>query len=108
MIKNIPNEVTQVNLLKKINMKFQGTFNFFYLPIDFNKKTNAGYAFINFKNPETIIDFCKNFEKTLFLFKKICYISYARIQGFKCISDHFKNSNIMKQVDNQLKPLIIE
>lgn len=111
MIKNIPNNVTQIKLLEKINKYFQGTYNFFYLPIDFNKKLNAGYAFINFKNPKTIVKFCEQFEGKPWGFdhdtKKICYISYARIQGFKCISDHFKRSSIMKQVDEKIKPIIL-
>ena len=82
------------------------------MPIDFNKRLNAGYAFVNFRNPKTIVDFCKTFEAKLWGFdndpKKICYISYARIQGFKCISDHFKKSNIMKQIDEKIKPIILD
>lgn len=57
MIKNIPNKYTQEGLLKMLNQKNEGEFDFFYLPIDFTvihtqsyyqNKCNVGYAFINF------------------------------------------------------------
>ena len=35
MIRNIPNKYTQSMLLDAINKKFQATYDFFYLPIDF-------------------------------------------------------------------------
>ena len=42
MIKNIPRNIMQSFLMDIINKKFEGLFNFFYLPIDFIKKENAG------------------------------------------------------------------
>lgn len=112
MIKNIPIYVTQVNLVERINKNFNGCFNFFYLPIDFIKKSNVGYAFINFRDPQTIVNFCKMYEGKTWSFdndsRKICYISYARIQGYKNICDHFKKSSIMMQIDEQIKPIMLE
>jgi hypothetical protein len=111
MIKNIPNNVTQVDLLKIINKKYSQAYNFFYLPIDFNKKSNAGYAFINFKSSKLIINFFLDLEGKIWDLpncgNKICYLSYARIQGFRSICEHFSKSSIMKQVDEKVKPIII-
>lgn len=110
MIKNIPTYITQVDLLKLINKNYSTTYNFFYLPIDFNKKLNAGYAFINFRTSKHIINFFLEFDNKPWNLpssnNKICYLSYARIQGFKSIREHFHKSNIMKQVDQKVKPII--
>lgn len=112
MIKNIPNFVTQIDLLEKINKNFKSSYNFFYLPIDFNKKSNAGYAFINFKTAKEIVKFYLELEGKTWDFantkNKLCYLSYARIQGFRAISEHFEKSQIMKQIDDKLKPIIIK
>jgi len=35
MVKNIPNKYTQKMLLRNIDREFAGTYDFFYLPIDF-------------------------------------------------------------------------
>jgi len=111
MIKNIPSHIDQVNLLEKINKNYSTSYNFFYLPIDFIKQTNAGYAFINFRTSKSIINFFLEFDNKPWDFlhnqSKICYISYARIQGFRSICEHFQKSNIMKQIDEKVKPIIL-
>lgn len=82
MLKNIPNKYTKKMLLKEIEKKFAGAFDFFYLPIDFTNNCNMGYSFINFKDHQILRDFCQVFDgKKWRKFKsdKICSVKYARI-----------------------------
>lgn len=112
MIKNIPVFLKQTDLIKHFfNSKYQNDYDFFYLPIDFCKNLNAGYAFINFKNPKLIVDFFLQYNNNPWNIKgcpnKTCFLSYARIQGFSKIAAHFARSSIMKQVDDKVKPIIL-
>ena len=108
MIKNIPKKISQKFLINLFNRDFENDFNFFYLPIDFSKNVNVGYAFMNFKNCRKIVKFFLEFNQKPWPFNKnmICYISYARIQGFKAITQHFEKSSIMNQSQDELKPFI--
>lgn len=82
MIQNIPNKYTKELLRQKINEKFEGKYDFFYLPIDLKNKCNVGYAFINFIDYESIEQFYDEFHLKKwpkFNSDKICEISYARL-----------------------------
>jgi hypothetical protein len=108
MIKNIPNKYDQEMLLEAINYNFKGTYDFFYLPIDFKNKCNVGYAFINFINYLTVANFYQEFNQKKwekFNSEKICKITFARIQGKSAFIDHFRNSSLMYE-DPACRPLI--
>lgn len=108
MIKNIPNKYTQKMLLQTIDIKFKGSYDFLYLPIDFKNRCNVGYAFINFISPITIVSFSgefngKKWEK--FNSEKVCDLTYARIQGKNNLIEHFQNSSLMCE-DTSCRPII--
>ncbi len=108
MIKNIPNKYTQKMLLATIDDQFKGTYDFFYLPIDFKNKCNVGYAFINMINPFDIIPFVERFNNRRwerFNSEKVCSISYARIQGRAALVAHFQNSSLMHE-DKRCRPIL--
>lgn len=80
MIKNIPNRYKRHTLLKSININHKDKFDFFYLPIDFEKNLNFGYAFINFISTKFIERFYLEFNAkkwNKFHSKKVCEIRYA-------------------------------
>ena len=53
MLRNIPNRYSQASLLEEIDLAgFKGSYDFFYLPMDTQNRTNVGYAFINFLTTE--------------------------------------------------------
>ena len=55
MLRNVPNKYSKAALLKLIDRNHAGAYDFFYLPIDFRNKCNLGYAFINFRDPHSIV-----------------------------------------------------
>ncbi|KAK3270762.1 hypothetical protein CYMTET_20850, partial [Cymbomonas tetramitiformis] len=97
MIRNIPNKYTQEMLLNTIDKTHQGTFDFFYLPMDFRNKCNMGYAFINLVDRVHITSFYEAFHDKKwqhFNSEKICRITYARLQNKNLIA-HFQNSSLL-------------
>ncbi|XP_057750489.1 protein MEI2-like 3 isoform X1 [Arachis stenosperma] len=108
MIKNIPNKYTSKMLLAAIDEKHKGTYDFFYLPIDFKNKCNVGYAFINMLSASHIIPFYETFngkkwEK--FNSEKVASLAYARIQGKAALVNHFQNSSLMNE-DERCRPVV--
>ncbi|VAH83204.1 unnamed protein product [Triticum turgidum subsp. durum] len=121
MIRNIPNKYSQKLLLnmldnhcieynKKIDAGEGGgepfsSYDFLYLPIDFNNKCNVGYGFVNLTTPEAAVRLYKAFHKQpweVYNSRKICQVTYARVQGLEALKDHFKNSKFPCDSDEYL------
>lgn len=95
-------------LLEEVNVKHSGTYDFFYLPIDFKNRCNVGYCFINFLNTRSIPAFVEDFHGQRwksFNSEKVCAVSFARIQGKQAMIARFQNSSLMDKVD-EYKPLL--
>lgn len=108
MIKNIPNKYTQKMLLATIDEHFRGTYDFFYLPIDFKNKCNVGYAFINMLRPAFVVPLVERFNNRKwekFNSEKVCTITYARIQGKNAMVAHFQNSSLLHE-DKRCRPVL--
>jgi len=106
MIKNIPNKYSPSMILEEIEELFAGKFDIFYLPMDFKKKNNLGFAFINFSSSYHLIYFYKVFNKRLwnnFNSDKQCEIRYAKYQGKQELLD---NIIIKKASDLKKTPLL--
>lgn len=109
MIRNIPNKYTQKMLLDSIDQIIPGSYNFFYLPIDFQNQCNVGYAFINMSNTKFIPALYERFHNKgweLFNSEKICEVAYARIQGLQKLVDHFRNSSLLSE-DEKVRPVVL-
>ena len=105
MIRNIPNKFTKDNFLYLFNKEFEGKFNCFLLPTDFNEKKNFGYCFINFLNPLDIIYFYYKFNRKNWPgtnSKKICEIIYSKIQGINKMIRHYPIKSIFIKNDSYL------
>lgn len=95
-------------LLDEVNVHHEGTYDFFYLPIDFKNRCNVGYAFVNFLDPSHVIAFVEEFHGQRwksFNSGKVCAVTYARIQGQAAMVSRFQNSSLLDK-DDEYKPLL--
>ncbi|XP_016497869.1 protein terminal ear1 homolog [Nicotiana tabacum] len=111
MIKNIPNKYSQKLLLNMLDnhcihyneqiadgddqQQPKSSYDFVYLPIDFINKCNVGYGFVNMTSPQATLRLYKAFHHQsweVFNSRKICQVTYARLQGIEALKEHFKNS----------------
>ncbi|GFZ21196.1 terminal EAR1-like 1 [Actinidia rufa] len=122
MIKNIPNKYSQKLLLNMLDNHCihcneqiadgggrdeqpLSAYDFVYLPIDFINKCNVGYGFVNMTSPQATWRLYKAFHHQnweVFNSKKICEVTYARLQGVEALKEHFKNSKFPCEVEEYL------
>ena len=95
-------------LLEEVDYYHKGTYDFFYLPIDFKNRCNVGYCFINFLESKLILPFITSFNGNRwknFNSEKICSITFARIQGRQAMISRFQNSSLLEKHDDY-RPLL--
>lgn len=112
MVRNLPNKYQAadvIELLKSVGL--EGTYDFLYVPIDYKNATaNLGYAFINMVDPKDSLRLFHAFagkrwdEKGS---KKVCEISYGRVQGFDALVNHFKEAKFPSR-EARFVPLVWE
>ncbi|GAA0155004.1 RNA metabolism protein [Lithospermum erythrorhizon] len=119
MIKNIPNKYSQKLLLNMLDNHCircneqiadgddqpLSSYDFVYLPIDFMNKCNVGYGFVNMTSPEATLRIYKAFHHEtweVFNSRKICEVTYARLQGVEALREHFKNSKFPCDADEYM------
>ena len=93
MIRNIPIKYTDDILIDALK-EFNGKYDCLYMPYDYEKNGNKGYAFINFVNPLHILYFYEKFNGKKwahFESSKICELNCAHFQGINEIQKHAKN-----------------
>ena len=99
MIRNIPIKYTD-EILNEALVEFHGKYDCLYLPYDFEKNGNKGYAFINFVNPLHILYFYEKFNGKKWVHfesSKICELNCAHFQGVNEIQKHAKNFKDLKK-----------
>ena len=99
MIRNVPIKYT-IKVLEKELEYFYGKFDCLYIPFDYEKGGNKGYAFLNLINPYHVLLFYEVFQGKCWSFfesKKICELNFANFQGIHEIKKHAKNYKGLKQ-----------
>ncbi|KAL4425902.1 hypothetical protein ABPG75_009918 [Micractinium tetrahymenae] len=109
MIRNIPNKYSQEMMLSVLQKSgFGGTFDFFYLPIDFRNKCNLGYCFVNFLDASVAGRLYRDFHQKRweeYNSKKVCEVTYGRVQGRDSLVAHFRASKFPSD-DIEFMPLV--
>lgn len=98
MFRNIPLKYTRDTLLEDMDQRgFKGSYDFFYLPIDFGTKFSVGYAFINFVSEAEVARFKKVYQGLQLASDsaKVCEICPAKVQGKDRNVEVYRNSAVM-------------
>ncbi|KAF6760256.1 RNA recognition motif 2-domain-containing protein [Ephemerocybe angulata] len=109
MIKNIPNKMSDKDLIAYINKVCPRRIDFLYLRMDFQNGCNVGYAFVNFIEAQDLLKFAtaRLGEKwNMFSSEKVLQMSYCKLppdlstsrhRGKEALVEKFKNSCIMDE-----------
>ncbi|RXW16780.1 hypothetical protein EST38_g9084 [Candolleomyces aberdarensis] len=100
MIKNIPNKMSDKELITYINKVCPRRIDFLYLRMDFANGCNVGYAFVNFIEAQDLLKFAKarlGEKWNMFSSEKVLQMSYANYQGKEALVEKFKNSSVMDE-----------
>jgi len=110
MLRNIPVKYNREMMLVDMDQRgFRGSYDFFYLPIDFHTGNTMGYAFINFVNRSET----ERFRMTYSGLKlspdspKICEVVHAKAQGKAKNVEQYRNSSVMS-MDERFHPVVFE
>lgn len=114
MLRNLPNNYTREMLLQMLDDHgFKGKYDFVYLPCDFYRYANLGYAFVNLVDTKAVDELWKvfhGFSDWALPTAKVCEVSWSGPhQGFKAHVERFRNSPVMhKSVPDDYKPMIFK
>jgi hypothetical protein len=110
MLRNVPNRYTAEEVLAEmLAVGFEGTFDFFYLPIDFTTKRNRGYSFINFRETTDAWRFVQAFHGELltrYASQKILEVSPALTQGFEANVTQYVRKDAQRIQNPWFRPMI--
>jgi len=109
MLKNIPNDYSRQDILDLLDSKAI-QYDFIYVPIDWCKRANLGYAFVNLVSngeAERIEHLLNGFSDWKVTSEKVCEVAWGKKehQSLHSLIDHFRNSPVMHPlVPEEFKP----
>lgn len=114
MLRNIPNSYTSAAVLELLDShSFMGRYDFVYLPMDFQKGVNLGYAFVNFLHHTDGLRFAEvfqDFASWTCQSDKSGDVSWAQPnQGWQAHVERYRNSPVMHpSVPDAFKPMVFQ
>jgi len=112
MMRNVPNNYTREMLLSMLNnYGFSGKYDFVYLPHDFDRSANLGYAFVNLVSDEAVHAFWRKFDgfkRWTLPSAKVCRVSWSGPhQGLAAHVERYRNSPVMhRSVPDEYRPVV--
>jgi len=112
MMRNLPNDYTRDMVLTLLDSKgFQGYYDFFYLPVDFQRGSGLGYAFVNFVShgyAEHARQVFQSFKDWKIPSQKVLEVSWSGFsQGLEANIERYQNSSVLHpSVPEEFKPLL--
>lgn len=112
MIRHIPSKYTQSKLMNEINgVGFDGTYDFFYLPIDTRNHGNRGFGFVNFLSAVLAEEFYRKYHgQKLKHFEATTPIAVmpADVQGFEESAERFFASGHLRKKKSHSEPVFLK
>lgn len=114
MMRNVPYMWTREKLLTLLDSKgFATSYDFVYLPIDFETAHSRGYAFVSLADPSHVANFIEKFEGfcdwQCEACKKECHVCWSDTQTLQSNILRYQNSAIMDpSVPDDYKPIILK
>lgn len=111
MLRNLPNDYSRQDLLDFLDSQ-KVMYDFVYLPIDWGKRANLGYAFVNLVSPEEaerIGSVLTGFTAWKVASDKVCEVVWGKPdqQSLRKNVERFRNSPVMHpDVPKDFKPLL--
>jgi len=112
MMRNLPNNYGRQMLLDLLETEgYGGSFDFLYLPVDFQSNSGLGYAFINFASSAVAEHFCQHFtgfNRWCMDSDKVCQVTWSdSLQGLTAHIERYRNSPVMHEsVPEDHRPLV--
>merc|ERR1719313_3040867 len=114
MFRNIPNDYSRAMLLELLDSRgFACKYDFAYIPMDFNRNSSLGYAFVNFVS-QADAEMAKNqlngFSDWAVQSQKICQVCWGEpLQGLEAHIERYRSSPVMhNSVPDEFKPIIFK
>eukprot|EP00931_Biecheleriopsis_adriatica_P099409 TRINITY_DN7390_c0_g1_i8.p1 TRINITY_DN7390_c0_g1~~TRINITY_DN7390_c0_g1_i8.p1 ORF type:complete len:576 (-),score=127.16 TRINITY_DN7390_c0_g1_i8:111-1769(-) len=109
MIKKIPTNVGQMDLLEELNISgFAGSYDFCYLPCNFKSSANKGFAFVNFMSPAIAMKFVDSWNgRARFTPAAQLSVSTADLQGLQANLKKWAGPRTASIRNPNLKPFIL-
>jgi len=115
MLRGLPQSYTRADLLDLLDAQgFYGRFNFIYLPMDFKRQRNLGYALVNLVLPSEAVRLSACFEGFSQWKKEdhdvVCEATWCNPhQGLEAHVERYKNSPVMHEsVPEEWRPMLLK